>query len=164
MTKISNEYQTVLSQAASLLGDEVDPLANAANLTALIFNSVPKLNWVGFYFMREGELVLGPFQGQLACTRIPLDKGVCGAAVRSMQTQLVDDVHQFEGHIACDVASESELVVPFKVDNVTTELARYSYGVLDLDSPYKARFGLKEKLLFEAITSLYINSFVSNPY
>ena len=127
------QYAQLLAQAQSLLHGERDRTANAANLSALVFHAVPDLNWAGFYIMRSGELVLGPFQGKPACVRIALGKGVCGTAAATRATQLVADVHAFPGHIACDAASRSELVVPITVDGALI-------GVLDLDSPLPARF------------------------
>ena len=144
------DYALLIEQARALLEDESDPVANAANLAALIFNPVESLNWAGFYFLKDAELVLGPFQGQVACTRIELGKGVCGTAFASKETQVVEDVHAFEGHIACDAASESEIVVPFYTASLS--------GVLDIDSPILNRFGVEEKQFFEAITAVYKQS------
>src|SRR5689334_17801197 len=126
-------YRDLGHQLSSLLADERDGLANAANLTALLFQSLPRINWVGFYFFRGGELVLGPFQGKVACVRIALGRGVCGTAAQRRETVIVPDVHAFPGHIACDSASRSEIVVPLLHQG---ELL----GVLDLDSPVPARF------------------------
>ena len=106
------QYAQLAGQARALLAGERDRIANAANLSALVYHALPSLNWVGFYFYDGTELVVGPFQGLPACVRIPLDKGVCGAAARSRETQRIEDVHAFPGHIACDSASNSELVVP----------------------------------------------------
>jgi GAF domain-containing protein len=126
-------YEQLASQLRSLLGDEPDFIANAANFAALLFHSLPDLNWAGFYLYNDGELVLGPFQGQPACVRIAMGKGVCGTAAARRETVLVDNVHEFPGHIACDSASNSEIVVPLiKGDRLI--------GVLDLDSPSFARF------------------------
>src|SRR6478752_1386002 len=111
------QYGQLLAQARALLHGEPDRIANAANLSALVYHALPQLNWVGFYFFDGTELVVGPFQGLPACVRIPLDKGVCGAAARSQRTLRVDDVDAFEGHIACDSASRSELVVPLYADD-----------------------------------------------
>ena len=119
--------------AAALVAGERDGIANMANVAALIWQAIPDLNWAGFYRFDGRELVLGPFQGQAACIRIPLDKGVCGAAARLRATQRVADVHSFPGHIACDAASRSELVVPVVAGDRLI-------GVLDLDSPVPARF------------------------
>ncbi|MGO9242116.1 MAG: GAF domain-containing protein [Bryobacteraceae bacterium] len=126
-------YQALCEQLASLLAGERDLIANAANTAALLYHALPEVNWAGFYFLRGDELVLGPFQGPPACVRIAVGKGVCGTAAQSGRTQLVPDVHLFPGHIACDAASRSELVVPLvKGDTLL--------GVLDLDSPREGRF------------------------
>jgi GAF domain-containing protein len=128
------QYRELNQQLAALLAGERDGLANSANLAALLYEALPDLNWAGFYFMRGGELVLGPFQGKVACVRIALERGVCGAAARERRVMLVPDVHAFPGHIACDAASRSELVVPLLQDDGKL------LGVLDLDSPVVARF------------------------
>jgi GAF domain-containing protein len=141
----------LLAELRALLAGEADPIANAANISALIFNRLPRLNWVGFYFLRGGVLVLGPFQGQPACTRIRLGQGVCGTAAERNQTILVPDVHAFEGHIVCDTASMSEIVVPFSV-------AGEFSGVLDVDSPVLNRFGVAEQALLEAVAALYVEA------
>lgn len=126
-------YASLVVQLMSLLKDEHDLVANAANFSALLFNSLPNVNWAGFYFLRGDELVLGPFQGNPACVRIPLGKGVCGVAAQQCETIIVPNVHEFPGHIACDVASNSEIVVPlFDGERIL--------GVLDLDSPSIGRF------------------------
>ena len=128
------ELYRQLNQAADALTDgEPDAIANMANISALLWETLPDLNWAGFYRNVGGELVLGPFQGRAACIRIPFGKGVCGAAAASLEPQCVEDVHAFPGHIACDSASESELVVPVVHDGRLI-------GVIDLDSPRKARF------------------------
>jgi L-methionine (R)-S-oxide reductase len=126
-------YRELDAQLAELLGEEANLIANAANATALIYHGLPDINWAGFYFRRDGELVLGPFQGKPACVRIPIGKGVCGAAAARAEALLVPDVYAFPGHIACDAASRSELVVPL------IEAGRVT-AVLDLDSPVPARF------------------------
>ena len=126
-------YRELAEAAEAVTAGEPDAIANMANLSALIFEALPDLNWAGFYRNVGGELVLGPFQGKAACIRIPFGKGVCGAAAASREPQCVADVFAFPGHIACDAASRSELVVPILVDG---ELI----GVLDLDSPHAARF------------------------
>ena len=126
-------YEELATQLQALLSGEHDLVANAANMAALLFWSLPDLNWAGFYRMVEGELVLGPFQGKPACIRIPMGRGVCGTAAATRQTQLVEDVHAFPGHIACDAASASEVVVPIIAEGDLI-------GVLDLDSPLPARF------------------------
>ena len=126
-------YASLVVQLLSLLKGEHDFVANAANFTALLFNALPNVNWAGFYFLQGEELVLGPFQGNPACVRIPLGKGVCGVAAQQLETIIVPNVHEFPGHIACDVASNSEIVVPlFDGERLL--------GVLDLDSPIIGRF------------------------
>ena len=146
------QYAQLLEQARALLHGEHDRIANAANLAALIFNSLPSLNWAGFYFYDGRELVVGPFQGLPACVRIPLDKGVCGAAARSRQTQRIEDVHAFPGHIACDSASNSELVVPLVAADGQL------LGVFDLDSPLSARFSVEDQEGLEHIARAYLES------
>ncbi|GAB3509117.1 GAF domain-containing protein [Pseudoxanthomonas daejeonensis] len=146
------QYAQLLGQARALLAGERDRIANAANLSALVSHALPQLNWVGFYFYDGTELVVGPFQGLPACVRIPLDKGVCGAAASSRQTQRVADVHAFPGHIACDSASRSELVVPL-VDADGALL-----GVLDLDSPVPDRFDADDQRGLEAIAAAFIEA------
>jgi GAF domain-containing protein len=131
-------YADLLTALNGLTSGERDGIANMANAAALIWETLPELNWAGFYRNVGGELVLGPFQGRPACIRIPFARGVCGAAAATLQVQRVDDVHAFPGHIACDAASESELVVPIVRDG--TLLA-----VLDLDSPQKARFDAEDE-------------------
>ncbi len=145
------QYAQLLEQARALLHGERDRIANAANLSALVYNALPDLNWVGFYFLDGSELVVGPFQGLPACVRIPLDKGVCGAAARSGRTQRIEDVHAFPGHIACDAASRSELVVPLLRDG---ELV----GVFDLDSPEPARFDVDDQRGLEAVARIYLEA------
>ena len=126
-------YASLVVQLMSLLKGEYDLIANAANFSALLFNSLPNVNWAGFYFLQGEELVLGPFQGNPACVRIPLGKGVCGVAAQQCETIIVPNVHEFPGHIACDVASNAEIVVPlFDGERLL--------GVLDLDSPVIGRF------------------------
>jgi GAF domain-containing protein len=126
-------YASLVVQLLSLLKGEHDLVANAANFSALLFNSLPNVNWAGFYFLHGEELVLGPFQGNPACVRIPLGKGVCGVAAQQCETIIVPNVHEFPGHIACDVASNAEIVVPlFDGERLL--------GVLDLDSPLIGRF------------------------
>ena len=143
------QYAQLLQQARALLHGERDRIANAANLSALVYNALPGLNWVGFYFFDGSELVVGPFQGLPACVRIPLDKGVCGAAASTRTTQRVDDVHAFPGHIACDSASRSEIVIPLVKDDVLI-------GVLDIDSPKPARFDADDQQGLEAIAGAWI--------
>ena len=145
------QYAQLAEQARALLAGERDRIANAANLSALVYHALPALNWAGFYFFDGKELVVGPFQGLPACVRIPLDKGVCGAAARTRQTQRVADVHAFPGHIACDSASRSELVVPLVRDG---ELL----GVFDLDSPEPDRFDADDQRGLEAIAQAFVES------
>ena len=147
-----DQYAQLLEQARGLVHGERDRIANAANLSALVFNSLPDLNWVGFYLFDGIELVVGPFQGLPACIRIPLDRGVCGAAARTRVTQRIDDVHAFEGHIACDAASRSELVVPL------VDAHGGLVGVFDLDSPEPGRFDPDDQAGIEAIARIYIES------
>jgi len=130
------------------LENEKDPIANMANLSALIFNSIENLNWAGFYIYKDKELVLGPFQGLPACVRLQLNKGVCGTAAAQRRTITVADVHAFEGHVACDSASNSEVVVPILIDELI-------YGVLDIDSPVIDRFDPELVSFFEDIVALF---------
>lgn len=146
------QYAQLLEQVHGLLHGERDRIANAANLSALVSHALPSLNWVGFYFYDGNELVVGPFQGLPACVRIPLDKGVCGAAASTRQTQRVADVHAFPGHIACDSASRSELVVPL----VSNDGALI--GVFDLDSPEPDRFDADDQRGLEAIARAFVQS------
>ena len=145
------QYAQLLGQARGLLHGEHDRIANAANLSALVYHALPDLNWVGFYFYDGTELVVGPFQGLPACVRIPLDKGVCGAAARTRTTQRVADVHAFPGHIACDSASRSELVVPLAEGDALV-------GVFDLDSPVPDRFDVEDQAGLEAIAAAFLRS------
>ena len=145
------QYTQLLAQAQALLHGERDRIANAANLSALVYHALPGLNWVGFYFFDGDELVVGPFQGLPACVRIPLAKGVCGAAARLRQTQRVEDVNAFPGHIACDSASRSELVVPLYQGDTLL-------GVFDLDSPLPARFDADDQAGLEAIAQAYLDA------
>ncbi|MBL0143322.1 MAG: GAF domain-containing protein [Betaproteobacteria bacterium] len=141
-------YAQLLEQAKSLLQGERDATANAANLAALLFHALPDLNWAGFYWMKDGGLVLGPFQGKPACVRIALGKGVCGTAAASRRTLVVPDVHAFPGHIACDSASRSEVVVP------VVSAGRVA-GVLDLDSPILSRFDEVDARGLEAVVTAF---------
>ncbi|AIT06552.1 hypothetical protein MC45_09440 [Sphingomonas taxi] len=140
-------YRDLLSALDALTADEPDAIANMANASALIWQYLPDLNWAGFYRLVGDELVLGPFQGKAACIRIALGKGVCGTAAATRTTQLVEDVHAFPGHIACDAASRSELVVPIVRDGMLV-------GVLDLDSPEAARFDAEDAAGCEALAAL----------
>lgn len=144
-------YEELAAQAAALLQGERDRIANAANLAALLWHGLPQLNWAGFYFHDGRELVLGPFQGKPACVRIAIGKGVCGTAAQRRATVIVKDVHAFAGHIACDSASNSEIVVPLERDG---ELL----GVLDLDSPQKARFDEQDRAGLERIARIWVES------
>ncbi len=150
MTRWNQETDLdLLQELRALLGDERDPIANAANMSALLFQRLPKINWVGFYFLRGDELVLGPFQGKPACVRIASGRGVCGQAVLRRRTLVVPDVHAFPGHIACDSASCSEVVIPlFHQDEVI--------GVLDIDSPVPNRFGPEEAACLEQLVASYL--------
>lgn len=145
------QYAQLAKQARTLLDGESDRIANAANLCALLYHALPELNWVGFYFFDGTELVVGPFQGLPACVRIPLNRGVCGAAARTGETQRVEDVHAIADHIACDSASRSELVVPlFHNDDLI--------GVFDLDSPVPGRFDVEDQTGVEEIARMYVES------
>lgn len=132
------DWALLNEQASALLSTSRDPIANAANLCALLFQELEKVNWVGFYFLQKELLVLGPFQGRPACTGIPLGSGVCGTAAAQRKVQRVADVHAFEGHIACDANSESEIVLPLEVQGAVI-------GVLDLDSPQLDRFSEEDE-------------------
>ncbi|KRD93851.1 histidine kinase [Bacillus sp. Root239] len=139
------DYELVIKQLRALLEGESNTIANLANASALLNQFLNEVNWVGFYLMEDGELVLGPFQGLPACVRIPLGKGVCGTAAQNQRTERVEDVHAFPGHIACDAASQSEIVVPMVKDGKLL-------GVLDIDSPIKNRF--------DEIDQQYLEEFV----
>lgn len=141
MTK-TELYTQLLPQLKSLLQGETDPVANMANFAAALYHNLPQINWVGFYILRGDELVLGPFQGKPACVRLKRGRGVCWAAVEKRQTVIVPDVHAFAGHIACDSASQSEIVVPILKGNEV-------WGVLDVDAPIKARFDEVDKDFLE---------------
>lgn len=146
-----DQYAQLGQQLAALIGDERDFVANMANMAALLFHQLPDLNWAGFYLMKEGELVLGPFQGKPACIRIPVGRGVCGTAAATRETQVVPDVHAFPGHIACDADSRSEIVVPLIHRG---ELV----GVLDLDSPRPGRFDEDDRAGLETAAGLLLGS------
>ncbi|MDH4047571.1 MAG: GAF domain-containing protein [Gammaproteobacteria bacterium] len=145
------DYELLAKQAEVLLSDEPDPLANTANFVALINEYVSNINWVGVYVLRGNELVLGPFQGKPACVHIPLGKGVCGTAAQNKKTLRVADVHAFKGHIACDTASNSELVVPL----ISGERL---LGVLDVDSPQHDRFSAADQAGLEALCTVFIRA------
>ncbi|HSX71612.1 MAG TPA: GAF domain-containing protein [Pseudomonas sp.] len=142
-------YELLAAQLEALLADERDFVANAAQFSAFLFHELADLNWAGFYLNKGEQLVLGPFQGKVACVRIPFGRGVCGAAASSLQTQRVEDVHAFAGHIACDSASNSELVVPLVKDGRLI-------GVLDLDSPLTARFSEEDQLGIERLAAIFL--------
>jgi L-methionine (R)-S-oxide reductase len=144
-------YDEIHGQLTGLFAGERNALANTANFAALLFQVLPDLNWVGFYFLREGALVLGPFQGKVACVRIAMGKGVCGTAAALKSTQIVTDVHAFPGHIACDAASNSELVVPLLQGGRLL-------GVLDLDSPTHGRFDQDDARGLERAAQLLLDA------
>ncbi len=140
-------YKTMIEQLKTLTEGEDDIISNLSNASALINETLPDLNWAGFYLMKDGRLQLGPFQGKTACLRIPLGKGVCGTAAAEDKTQLVKDVHEFPGHIACDSASNSEIVVPMHKDGKV-------FGVLDIDSPSLNRFTEEDKAGLEEFVKI----------
>jgi len=143
-------YESLNSQALALLEGEDDLVAAMANFSALLNDNLTELNWVGFYVMRGDQLVLGPFQGKVACTRIPMGKGVCGTSAQTNQTQRVADVHQFDGHIACDSASNSEIVIPVRADGKVV-------AVLDIDSPIFDRFDEEDQKGLELLVKSFEN-------
>lgn len=143
-------YADLVAQARGLMAGEPSLIANAANFSALVFNSLPQVNWAGFYLFDGSELVVGPFQGKPACIRIALGRGVCGTAAQDRTTQLVRDVHAFEGHIACDAASQSEIVVPLVHADGTL------LGVWDVDSPHVDRFDDDDRAGMEALCAVFM--------
>ena len=145
------DYELLAHQAKGLLSGQRHRIANAANLSALLYQELPEVNWAGFYFLEDDRLVLGPFQGRPACVEIPLGRGVCGTAAAERRTIRVDDVHRFEGHIACDAASQSELVVPLVRDGRVL-------GVLDIDSPRQGRFSAADAAGLEKLARLFLDS------
>lgn len=147
----AERYRQLTEQATALLAGEPDRIANAANLSALIYHALPEVNWAGFYFYDGHELVVGPFQGKPACVRIALGTGVCGTAARTRRTQVVPDVHAFPGHIACDADTRSEIVVPLVRTGTLI-------GVLDLDSPQPGRFGDTDRRGLESVAEVFVNS------
>ena len=152
MTNSKSElYDQLATQLSSLLAGERDLIANAANFSSLLFHSLPEVNWTGFYFAKDGELVLGPFQGQPACVRIKIGQGVCGAAAAKCETVVVPNVHDFPGHIACDSASNSEIVVPALKGSKLI-------GVLDLDSPKVSRFDQNDAAGLEQLVRIFLSS------
>lgn len=144
-------YDLLEAQANALCADETDPVANAANLSALLFNSLERVNWAGFYFLQGETLVVGPFQGKPACVRIPLGRGVCGTAAARREAQIVADVNAFDGHIACDADSRSEIVLPLIRDGKVL-------GVLDIDAPVPDRFDAGDRAGLERIAAVWVNS------
>ena len=140
-------YAALVRSLRSMIGDEPDPLANLANSAALVWEALPEINWAGFYVLRGEELVLGPFQGKPACVRIPVGKGVCGTAARKRETIVVEDVNRFPGHIACDTASRSEIVVPLVSGDRLI-------GVLDVDAPRVGRFDDDDRRGLEAVGAI----------
>ena len=144
-------YAEIARELESLIAGEPDTIANLANAAALLFNSLPDLNWAGFYLLKDGELVVGPFQGKPACVRIAMGKGVCGTAAQRRSTVIVANVHEFAGHIACDAASNSEIVVPMIRDG---ELL----GVLDIDSPKFERFDEQDQAGLEKFVSILLGN------
>lgn len=148
---LGGDRSALLPQAQALLAGQRDLVANAANLSALLFYALEDVNWAGFYFLKQGRLMVGPFQGKPACVEIPVGRGVCGAAAATRQVQRVADVHAFSGHIACDIDSRSEIVVPLLDDGVLR-------GVLDLDSPLPGRFDEDDEVLLVEIAELFVRS------
>src|SRR3954469_11201655 len=148
----ADQYAELAEQARGLLHGERDRIANAANFAALVYQALPDLNWAGFYFHDGRELVVGPFQGKPACVRIALGKGVCGTAAQTRETQIGRDVHEFPGHIACDSASQSEVVVPLVAPDGTL------IGVWDVDSPVLARFDEEDAKGMEALCAVFIEA------
>lgn len=142
------DYAALARELEALLASEHDMIANAANTAALLFLALPRINWVGFYFLNDGELVVGPFQGKPACVRIPLGRGVCGTAAAERRTIVVPDVHEFPGHIACDPESRSEIVVPLIASGRLI-------GVLDIDSPHPSRFDEADRRGLERIAAVF---------
>jgi len=143
-------YESLYSYAQGLLEGERDLTANLANVSSLIYHTMPDINWAGFYLLKKSELVLGPFGGKPACIRIPIGKGVCGSAVYEGKTQRVEDVHQYPGHIACDSDTNSEIVIPIMDKKIL--------GVLDIDSPVKGRFDKKDQVELEKLANLLLNA------
>jgi L-methionine (R)-S-oxide reductase len=150
------DYAQLAAELAGLLSGERDPIANAANTAALIFDALPDINWAGFYFLNFDELVVGPFQGKPACTRIALGRGVCGTAAAERRTIIVPDVHEFPGHIACDAASRSEIVIPLLVGERVL-------GVLDIDSPRIARFDALDEQGLEQLAAVFLAALPADP-
>jgi GAF domain-containing protein len=152
MTNKTAFYSLLNQQAMAIIDSEYDVIANMANISALLFNQMDDVNWAGFYLFKENQLVLGPFQGQVACIRIPIGKGVCGTAAANRKTMCVRDVHEFAGHIACDAASNSEIVIPIVIKG---ELL----GVLDIDSPSTERFDKDDQLGLENLIANFVSHY-----
>lgn len=146
-----NDWDSLLGQARALLAGQRDLVANAANLSALLFHALEDVNWAGFYFVKGDELVVGPFQGKPACVTIPLGRGVCGTAAASREIQRVADVHAFDGHIACDADSRSEIVLPLVFEGDVR-------GVLDIDSPVPDRFDQRDQEMLRKIAAVFVDS------
>jgi len=145
------DYANLADELAGLLAGETDPVANAANTAALLFDALPDINWAGFYFLKQGELVVGPFQGKPACVRIGLGKGVCGTAAQQRRTLVVPDVDSFPGHIACDTASRSEIVIPLLANDLL-------WGVLDIDSATLSRFDEGDRAGLERVAAMFVGA------
>lgn len=145
------EYNQILTSLSSLLEGEHDMIANMANTSAVLYEFLSDINWAGFYLYKNNELILGPFQGKPACMHIPMGKGVCGVCAKTQLTQRVDNVHEFPGHIACDSASNSEIVIPLVKENTLL-------GVLDIDSPKFSRFDEEDQLFLEKAAAIYLQS------
>jgi GAF domain-containing protein len=149
--EVQVDFDLLDQQLRALTGSETDQLANSANFVAMLYDAMPDINWLGIYVLRGDELVLGPFQGKPACVHIPLGQGVCGQAAQQLKTLRIDDVHDFDGHIACDIASNSEIVVPLLLDGQLI-------GVLDIDSPSKKRFSERDQSGIEKLCRTFEQS------
>jgi L-methionine (R)-S-oxide reductase len=145
------QYELINAQVQALISGESDMIANMANIAAVLFNNLEQVNWAGFYFYKEEQLVLGPFQGQPACIRIPMGKGVCGTSAATQTTIVVADVHEFKGHITCDAASNSEIVIPIMFNDRLI-------GVLDLDSPVFNRFDNDDRAGLETLVDIFVQA------
>jgi L-methionine (R)-S-oxide reductase len=154
MSSKKEQYKLVNAQVTALISNEPDMIANMANIAAVLFNTLEQINWAGFYLLKQEQLVLGPFQGKPACIRIPMGSGVCGTSAASLQTIIVKDVHAFSGHIACDAASNSEIVLPIIVNK---ELV----GVLDIDSPVADRFDEHDRQGLETLVTIFQETLTS---
>ena len=151
ISMIKEEHKQILASLSSLLENEHDMIANMANTSAVLYEFLPDINWAGFYLYKNNELILGPFQGKPACMHIPMGKGVCGVCAKTLLTQRIDNVHEFPGHIACDRASNSEIVIPIVKENTLL-------GVLDIDSPKFSRFDEGDQLFLEKAVSILLQS------